>query len=365
MLFPPRKLENLKHYVYSSQDDSFLVAMGIGHYHRFVLGFFPTWVAPNLITLTGFLAMLVPVACILLKDPNFRGNQRVALLSGLVIWFYSTMDCIDGMQARRTGSGSVLGQLFDHGVDSLVSTLVVLCLSSGVAIGDRRIVAMGMIMVHSVFYWATMNEFYTGVLYLGVVGPTELLLGCSLLLVGCYFLGHWAKLTLKQGRVPNMALLSLFVAWTGVLLYNIVVTSRTCAGLAKERFSSFLLGAVVSNGAFVMFQASIMYTLYWSSDLGGNVLFYGYILLCTVTFSLFSILTIYSHQLGDTHPEVPVVLPVLVFLVSVLLARPSSKRSSFVVVSLVLTGVLNYIYHINTIITEICATMGISCFRIE
>lgn len=29
------------------------------------------------------------------------------------------MDALDGKQARRTGSSSPLGQLFDHGVDAL------------------------------------------------------------------------------------------------------------------------------------------------------------------------------------------------------------------------------------------------------
>lgn len=33
----------------------------------------------------------------------------------LGLWLYSTFDNIDGKQARRTGSSSPLGQLFDHG----------------------------------------------------------------------------------------------------------------------------------------------------------------------------------------------------------------------------------------------------------
>ena len=33
-------------------------------------------------------------------------------------WIYSTLDAIDGKQARRTKSSSPLGQLFDHGCDS-------------------------------------------------------------------------------------------------------------------------------------------------------------------------------------------------------------------------------------------------------
>jgi len=34
---------------------------------------------------------------------------------GIGIFVYQTLDAIDGKQARRTGSSSPLGQLFDHG----------------------------------------------------------------------------------------------------------------------------------------------------------------------------------------------------------------------------------------------------------
>ena len=36
-------------------------------------------------------------------------------LNGAAGLAYLHLDCIDGKQARRTGSSSPLGQLFDHG----------------------------------------------------------------------------------------------------------------------------------------------------------------------------------------------------------------------------------------------------------
>ena len=47
------------------------------------------------------------------------------------VWFYSafahfmahTLDGIDGKQARRTGSSSPLGEMFDHGLDSWSTSL--------------------------------------------------------------------------------------------------------------------------------------------------------------------------------------------------------------------------------------------------
>jgi choline/ethanolamine phosphotransferase len=43
----------------------------------------------------------------------------------LGIFIYQTLDAIDGKQARRTGSSSPLGELFDHGCDSLSTGIMI------------------------------------------------------------------------------------------------------------------------------------------------------------------------------------------------------------------------------------------------
>jgi phosphatidylglycerophosphate synthase len=40
-------------------------------------------------------------------------------LTALGLFLYQSLDAIDGKQARRTGSSSPLGELFDHGCDSV------------------------------------------------------------------------------------------------------------------------------------------------------------------------------------------------------------------------------------------------------
>ena len=42
------------------------------------------------------------------------------------IFIYQTLDAIDGKQARRTNSASPLGELFDHGCDSLSTGMILL-----------------------------------------------------------------------------------------------------------------------------------------------------------------------------------------------------------------------------------------------
>ena len=42
-----------------------------------------------------------------------------SLLCGIGLFVYQSLDAIDGKQARRTNSGSPLGELFDHGCDAI------------------------------------------------------------------------------------------------------------------------------------------------------------------------------------------------------------------------------------------------------
>jgi phosphatidylglycerophosphate synthase len=47
------------------------------------------------------------------------------------IFIYQTLDALDGKQARRTGTGSCLGELFDHGCDAFTTVMVVCLLPIG------------------------------------------------------------------------------------------------------------------------------------------------------------------------------------------------------------------------------------------
>lgn len=75
------------------------------------------WMAPNLVTLIGTLSLVLPFIAVLVLSPGLDEALPpwLCVLAGLAVFVYSTMDAIDGKQARRTKSSSPLGQLFDHG----------------------------------------------------------------------------------------------------------------------------------------------------------------------------------------------------------------------------------------------------------
>jgi len=102
------------------------------------------------------------------------------LLSAFSLIFYQTLDNMDGKQARRTGSSSPLGQIFDHGCDATNAFF------SGVNFGvtaccgtdSPRLLALIFLLPTIPFYVATWEEWHTGCMLLPgpINGPSEGLL---------------------------------------------------------------------------------------------------------------------------------------------------------------------------------------------
>lgn len=67
----------------------------------------------------------------------------VALFSAAAVVFYTILDCLDGKQARRTGTSSPLGQLFDHGCDALSVNLLLANIACSLSIGCGWAHALG------------------------------------------------------------------------------------------------------------------------------------------------------------------------------------------------------------------------------
>ncbi|CAO2604066.1 Ethanolaminephosphotransferase 1 [Lemmus lemmus] len=87
---------------------------------------FPAWLAPNLITFSGFLLVVFNFLLLTYFDPDFYasapGHKHVPdwvwIVVGILNFVAYTLDGVDGKQARRTNSSTPLGELFDHGLDS-------------------------------------------------------------------------------------------------------------------------------------------------------------------------------------------------------------------------------------------------------
>ncbi|BFU20032.1 CDP-alcohol phosphatidyltransferase family protein [Entamoeba histolytica HM-1:IMSS-B] len=126
--FPEKSLETLKDYKYQAIDNSIV---GKYFYQDFIISpvmnhLVPKWIAPNVITTSGGIFIVLALFTVYLS--NVFGSFT-HLIIGLLFYMYVLFDTLDGKQARKTGSGSPLGELMDHGVDVLVmgTLAIILC----------------------------------------------------------------------------------------------------------------------------------------------------------------------------------------------------------------------------------------------
>ena len=199
----PENLSNLTKYVYSASDASYMYASPplspsslhpppllptltpspnssnyvLQPWWRWAVTLLPLWMAPNLVTLIGFSWPVLNYLIFATLAPSMTealpGWAYVSV--GVGLFFYSTMDAIDGKQARRTGSSSPLGELFDHGCDAVNASVTTLVMVSILRLGDDAYGPLFLLTVSCVmFFTATLEEYHTHTLALGIInGPTE------------------------------------------------------------------------------------------------------------------------------------------------------------------------------------------------
>ncbi|GAA6057335.1 hypothetical protein NBRC10513_006799 [Rhodotorula toruloides] len=189
-------------YAYSAVDKSPVSQYIMRHWWTWTASFAPPWLAPNAITVIGFCAILLNTATVALVAGDLRGSENgwvwASCAAGL--FFYQTMDNIDGKQARRTGTSSPMGELFDHGLDTLNCPLGAVIQASALALGPSPLALLCILVPCWSMYVSTWEEYHTGTLYLGFVsGPVEGILLAVLILTWTGIKGSsWWLLTVSE-----------------------------------------------------------------------------------------------------------------------------------------------------------------------
>lgn len=227
---PTARVKNLHTYKYSGADDSLVSKYILGPYWNWLVGLFPTSIAPNTITVSGLALVGLNFLTLLAWDPTLncgaakltpgydaRGpndilpptplldrfgfpssvivKQEGSGMACLPAWIfltwslglfaYQSLDSIDGKQARRTGMAGPLGELFDHGCDAINTTLECLLCTAALNVGRSYWSLAALIACLTNFYLTTWEEFHTGTLYLSAFsGPVEgILMICVIYLI--------------------------------------------------------------------------------------------------------------------------------------------------------------------------------------
>uniref|UniRef100_A0A061QV84 Ethanolaminephosphotransferase n=2 Tax=Tetraselmis sp. GSL018 TaxID=582737 RepID=A0A061QV84_9CHLO len=163
-----RALEGLKHYQYKPGGYTWLDELHQPLW-KWITDSLPLWLAPNLITLSGLLALVSSyfANAVFIPTLSEQAPWWVYFFSGASLVLYTNLDCIDGKQARRTGTSSPLGQLFDHGVDALAVHLVLLNLLCTFGAGTTWMTPTLLVSIKVPWLLAQWEEYHTGLMLYG------------------------------------------------------------------------------------------------------------------------------------------------------------------------------------------------------
>jgi len=221
--------KNLKEYQYDGADLSILYKLALSPFAQFLVDHFvPSWMAPNLITLIGLLIQLVTFGIVTAYCPLFCGDNEtprwVYVLIAASLFAYQTLDNMDGKQARKTGSSTPLGMIFDHSCDA-INAIIGACMACTlfcVPSSNLLAVLMAISTTSVPFYFATWEEYYVHKLILQPFnGPSEgVFIGVMASLWTAIQGPFWWHQTLYS--VPYYMLPSGFavIAWIVTILYQ-------------------------------------------------------------------------------------------------------------------------------------------------
>ncbi|XP_030839310.1 ethanolaminephosphotransferase 1 [Strongylocentrotus purpuratus] len=303
-------------YKYSSRDTSPVAVYVMHPFWNAVVKFYPMWLAPNLLTFVGFLFQVYLFLLLAYYDWDYySGNRTKAEYPTIPNWVWyvaavcqflgHTLDGTDGKQARRTGSSTPLGELFDHGSDSILCALMPLGLFSIFGKGMDDYGGSSWIFfavqwhVIGCFFVSHWEKYLTGVLFLPwSYDFSQVSIVIVYLLTGTFGFEVW-KITLPYGIQFNYFFLGLVCAGAVVFslpqsIYNIVRSFQTGSG--KRRSLSEAATPLISMLA--LFGISTFWGLFSPTD----VLEYHtriYLLAVSTVFSNITVRLIIS-QMSDT-----------------------------------------------------------------
>ncbi|XP_077408067.1 ethanolaminephosphotransferase 1 [Vanacampus margaritifer] len=174
----PEQLAGFDRYKYSAVDSNPLSVYVMHPFWNFVVKFLPKWLAPNLITFTGFMFLVVNFLMLAFYDYDFNASavghahvpSWVWVTAGIFNFLAYTLDGVDGKQARRTNSSTPLGELFDHGLDSWACIFFVATVYSIFGRGDTGVSVATLYYILWVvlfsFILSHWEKYNTGVLFL-------------------------------------------------------------------------------------------------------------------------------------------------------------------------------------------------------
>ena len=271
-----KKLKSaVQDYKYVSPTTTILERLFLIKYWNWLATQYPKWLAPNVITLTGFAAFVCPLF-VAMYNGYLMGNGETPnwflLLACVCQFIYQSADGSDGPQARRLKCGSALGELVDHGADAIISCLFSLSMAELTGIGmDSMYFPLLIIGAQMAFICSNTTLLHKGSQAFSQLDAQEAqVLGQVML----FFVFVWNTVHETSGRViletrvplPDFFCSKLLDGLTAVGLesfsHGVDVQAVTADGVQVRWL--LVAGAIYSTWKNALFDLIRCYSMYWS-----------------------------------------------------------------------------------------------------
>ncbi|XP_014255457.1 cholinephosphotransferase 1 isoform X6 [Cimex lectularius] len=241
-ILSPGQLKRLSDHKYNCESLSFLDRF-LQPWWNWLVGRIPIWIAPNLITVVGLIVNIVTTLILVCYSPDAKTEapRWSFVLCALGLFAYQSLDAIDGKQARRTGTSSPLGELFDHGCDSVSTVFVAISACIAVQLGAYPSwMFFQCFCAITLFYCAHWQAYVSGTLRFGRVDVTE----AQFTIMAIHMISAFFGPNIWSTQMPSLHIIEL--------RHSILAMTVLCGSVALyDLFIVICNGGVGRNGSTV------------------------------------------------------------------------------------------------------------------
>ncbi len=372
---PKERFSSIRSYKYKSSDSSISYKYFMSPLCDYLVNFFPTWLAPNVITISGFFLNLL-YFLITGYYTRFKGGfipPWACFFSAFCYLLYMILDNIDGKQARRTKSSSPLGLLFDHGTDACTTFFITCGLGAILALETIYQYILLWIMIIVPFYLNNWEEYVTGVMSLPIINGInegtfiivflECLTGC----IGQDYLNKKEYIIFGEHILFNTFISSL--ACGAGIFFGIISIFKVRQLESKEK----RINALIDIFPFIYFLAGFFCIIYLTdSKISEN---YPQLLLVSFGFQFAKMLGLLqlSHLMGIRYNPYNLVfiLPNLCYIIhSIFYYFSKNQRILYFTIDdlIIIFSIVNFLSWLHFVYfcsDEMCKILGIYRFKIK
>ena len=245
-----------KKYSYSAEDESLVTPVLYTFLVDPLVKVLPYRLPANLITLSSFTC--IAVAFGIAVHGFYVKRYDFWWLIPLLTLAYLVGDCADGKQARKTGTGSPLGEYFDHFWDSFVTGLLMGILMISFGVTKPFVIVIGFFNLYCGQIGAFWERYKLRVMYFGKLGTNEgvLAIGLTSWLMSIPIIHTYADRELLWSITGGDALIIVILSGAAVsAIHSIGRTKQVSPQLITHLLLSFILTCTVS----ILYTHQIVY----------------------------------------------------------------------------------------------------------